>query len=164
MLDKAAAKRAAMLNRAAGSTALFDALARVTLDFENRPGKKAVIVFTDGDDNASVLNFQRATDQAKKSAIPLYTVLKERRARRIVDDPPQRDCAFDRRQDLQRQKRARDRSHLSRHRRRIAARIPFIPQPPEAKDDSWRGIRVTLRGEKEYKDYAVRSKEGNFSR
>jgi hypothetical protein len=66
--------------RAAGGTALFDALTRVTLEIGRRTGKKAVIVFTDGDDNASVVNSQRTTEPAKKSGIPLFYGGASRRA------------------------------------------------------------------------------------
>ncbi len=72
--DRSAAKRAVARTRAEGATALFDAVSRVALDVSERKGKKAIVVFTDGDDNASVLNARRATDRAKKLGIPVYTV------------------------------------------------------------------------------------------
>ena len=72
--DKAAAKRAVLRLRAAGATALFDALAEATLETAQQPGKKALILFTDGDDNASVLNANAAVNRAKKNGIPLFTI------------------------------------------------------------------------------------------
>jgi len=53
--DKDAAKRAILRTRAQGRTALFDALSQVAQDISKRPGKKTLIVFTDGDDNSSAL-------------------------------------------------------------------------------------------------------------
>ncbi|MGA2272351.1 MAG: hypothetical protein ABSH00_02275 [Bryobacteraceae bacterium] len=35
-------------------------------------------------------------------------------------------------------------------------------RPPEAKDDGWRQIQVSLSGSKDYKDCTVRSKEGYY--
>jgi Ca-activated chloride channel homolog len=72
--DRAAAKRALLRTRASGATALFDALAQVTRDISKRQGKKVIVVFTDGADNASVLRAQSAIIRAKKCGIPIYTV------------------------------------------------------------------------------------------
>ena len=71
--DRAAAKRAVSRTRAEGGTALFDAISKVAGEISTRSGKKAIIIFTDGDDNASVLNVQRAIERAKKMGVPLYT-------------------------------------------------------------------------------------------
>ena len=72
--DKSAAKRAVLRTHAAGSTALYDALVRVNLDLVGRPGKKVIVVFTDGADNASVLTTEMATLRAKAAGIPIYTI------------------------------------------------------------------------------------------
>jgi len=64
--DKDAAKRAILRTRAQGRTALFDALSQVAQDISKRPGKKTLIVFTDGDDNSSALNANAAVGRAKK--------------------------------------------------------------------------------------------------
>jgi Ca-activated chloride channel family protein len=72
--DKAAAKRAILRLQASGRTALFDALSEATETVSEQPGKKAIVVFTDGDDNASALNAQAAVNRAKKNGIPLYTI------------------------------------------------------------------------------------------
>lgn len=60
--------------RAAGTTALFDALARASQLVCQRQGKRALLVFTDGNDNASALTLERAVDRARREAIPVYTV------------------------------------------------------------------------------------------
>lgn len=72
--DKAVAKRAVMRTRSAGATALFDAIAQITHVLEQRSGKRAAIVFTDGDDNSSVLRSRGAIDRAKKAGVPIYMV------------------------------------------------------------------------------------------
>src|SRR5262249_48005351 len=72
--DKATAKLAVLRTRAEGGTALFDALSESAEEIAKRAGKKALIVFTDGDDNSSVLNSNTTITKAKKLGIPLYAV------------------------------------------------------------------------------------------
>jgi len=72
--DKDAAKRAVLRTRAQGSTALFDAISEASEELAKRRGKKALIVFTDGDDNSSLLTAGGAIAQAKKVGIPLYAI------------------------------------------------------------------------------------------
>lgn len=72
--DREAVKRAVLRTRAEGNTALFDAIAQVAHDITPRGGKKAIIVFTDGGDNASVLRAAGAITRAKKTGIPVYAV------------------------------------------------------------------------------------------
>jgi Ca-activated chloride channel homolog len=72
--DKEAAKRAILKTHAQGITALYDALVRVNHDLSARPGKKVIIVFTDGADNSSMLTASTAVDRAKARGIPIYTI------------------------------------------------------------------------------------------
>ena len=72
--DKAAAKQAVLRTRAAGSTALFDAIAELAYEISPRNGKKAMVVFTDGADNSSLLNAQAAVKRAKKAGVPVYAI------------------------------------------------------------------------------------------
>jgi Ca-activated chloride channel homolog len=72
--DKQAAKRAILQTRARGITALYDALVRVNRDLSDRPGKKVIVVFTDGADNCSMLTANTAIERAKARGIPIYTV------------------------------------------------------------------------------------------
>jgi Ca-activated chloride channel family protein len=60
--------------RAEGRTALFDSIAQLALDLEKRPGKKAIVVLTDGGDNASVLNREAAVASARKAGVPIFAV------------------------------------------------------------------------------------------
>ena len=72
--DKAAAKQAVLRGRASGQTALFDAISELAREIEPRTGKKAIVVFSDGDDNASMLNARSAVQRAKKAGIPVYAI------------------------------------------------------------------------------------------
>jgi len=72
--DKDAAKRAVLRIRAGGRTALFNALSETAEAMRDQPGKKAMVVFTDGDDNASVLNSDAAVNRARIDGVPLFTV------------------------------------------------------------------------------------------
>jgi Ca-activated chloride channel homolog len=72
--DKAAAKQAVLRTRAGGATALFDAISQLAHEIESQNGKKAIVVFTDGDDNASLLNARAAVQRAKKSGVPVYAI------------------------------------------------------------------------------------------
>jgi len=161
--DKAAAKRAVMRTRAAGGTALFDAITRVTLEISGRAGKKAVIVFTDGDDNASVLNAQRVVEQAKKSGIPVYTVAQ--------GDARRNDQLMNRLKEIARMTGGKTYGVKDAHEAAqifedVSAELQHTYllsyRPPETKDLAWRRIQVSLKGGKEYKDCTVRSKEGYY--
>lgn len=72
--DRAAAKRSVLRVRAGGRTALFDSLTDLTGEIARQPGKKVVVVFTDGDDNASVLTAQAAAVRATKDGVPLFSI------------------------------------------------------------------------------------------
>jgi Ca-activated chloride channel family protein len=72
--DKSAARRALARLHAGGRTALFDAISQVALNLEHYPGKKVIIVLTDGGDNASVLNRQSAATRARKAGVPVFAV------------------------------------------------------------------------------------------
>ncbi|HEY2842964.1 MAG TPA: VWA domain-containing protein, partial [Bryobacteraceae bacterium] len=72
--DKTAAKRAVLHTQAFGETALYDALARVGQDLIGRAGKKVIVLFTDGRDNASTLNTDAAIQRAKANGVPIYTI------------------------------------------------------------------------------------------
>ena len=54
-LDHEALKRAVQGTHVGGQTALFDSIAQVAHDVSARQGKKVMVVFTDGGDNASAL-------------------------------------------------------------------------------------------------------------
>ena len=72
--DKASSRRALARLRAGGRTALFDAISQLALAMEKLPGKKAIVVLTDGGDNASILNRQSAAQRARKAGVPVFAV------------------------------------------------------------------------------------------
>jgi VWFA-related protein len=89
--DKKLVKTAIMRTSAAGMTRLFDSVAQVSRDLEAREGKKALVVFTDGDDNASMLNAAGAIGKARQSGVPIYVIaqgsgLKDARLMKILED------------------------------------------------------------------------------
>ena len=49
-------------------------LVRVNRDLAGRVGRKVVVVFTDGEDNASTLTAATAVLRAKTAGVPIYTV------------------------------------------------------------------------------------------
>jgi hypothetical protein len=61
-------------SRVQGRTALFDSIAQQAVDLEKKPGKKAIVVLTDGGDNASVLNREAAVASARKAGVPIFAV------------------------------------------------------------------------------------------
>jgi VWFA-related protein len=72
--DKKLLKQALSRTRAGGGTALFDAVSNVTRDLETHKGKKALVLFTDGADNASTLNAAGASRRARLSGVPIYAI------------------------------------------------------------------------------------------
>ena len=57
-----------------GNTALYDALAQGGKYFESTTGRKAIIVVTDGMDNASKANRDAAVKQAEQGGYSIYTI------------------------------------------------------------------------------------------
>ncbi len=159
--DKQAAKRAILRTRAEGQTALFDALSEAAQEVAARAGKKALIVFTDGDDNASVLNASAAVTRAKKLGIPLYAIAegeatRSHNLRKILDDLSERTggTAYQVKKGSEIeevfQKIAKDLKHLYM--------IAYQP-PANTGDSNWHKIEVAVRG---VKDYRIRAREGYF--
>ncbi|MBV9157884.1 MAG: VWA domain-containing protein [Acidobacteriaceae bacterium] len=73
-MDRAASRRALTRLRAGGRTALFDAVSQLSLELEKRPGKKVMVVLTDGGDNASVLTRESAAARAQKAGVPVFAI------------------------------------------------------------------------------------------
>lgn len=72
--DKTALTAAIQKITPRGNTALYDALAQGGKYFESTSGRKAIIVVTDGMDNASKLNREGAIKQAGQGGYSIYTV------------------------------------------------------------------------------------------
>src|SRR4030095_13816329 len=61
--------------RAAGETALFDSLAQLSRSLSKMAGKKAILLFTDGDDTSSKLSMEKSLDETSRVGIPIYAML-----------------------------------------------------------------------------------------
>jgi Ca-activated chloride channel homolog len=72
--DKKAIKQAILRTTAGGRTALFDSMSKVSRDLAARKGKRVLVVFTDGEDNASSLSAASATNQARRAGVPIYLI------------------------------------------------------------------------------------------
>jgi Ca-activated chloride channel family protein len=158
--DKSAAKRAVLRTRAAGQTALFDAIADVSNKIAARPGKKAIVLFTDGADNASRLIPESAINRALQTGVPIYAVAEGE--------------ATHSKQLLEQLKRIAERTGGNSYRARTGHEVARIfneiqdqlshvylisYKPPNADGTKWRTIQVTVNGAKNYK---IRGKQGYF--
>jgi len=76
--DRRTALRALFRMRASGSTALFDSLAQLAPHLARVTGKKAILLFTDGEDTSSVLSMEDSVRTIKRVGIPIYTVFQGR--------------------------------------------------------------------------------------
>jgi VWFA-related protein len=159
--DKTAAKRSVLKMRAGGGTALFDALTDVTHEIAKQPGKKAVVVFTDGDDNASVLTAQAAVARATKDGVSLYTIAegeatRSPRLRKTLAELSRNTGGET--YEIKEMKDAEEVflriSSAFQHMYLISYRPPFEPN-----DGKWRPIEVVVGDQKSSR---VRSKEGYF--
>ncbi len=68
------ALNAFMKIEAGGRTAFYDSLAQLVLQMKPIRGRKAIMLLTDGDDNASLLPKNAAMASAKKASIPIYPI------------------------------------------------------------------------------------------
>ena len=64
--------------RASGSSALFDSVAQLAPHLARVSGKKAILLFTDGEDTSSVLSMEDSVRTIKRVGIPIYTVFQGR--------------------------------------------------------------------------------------
>ncbi|HEX8172136.1 MAG TPA: VWA domain-containing protein [Thermoanaerobaculia bacterium] len=60
--------------KAAGGTALFDAIVTGLYRFRSVPGRKALIVISDGDDTTSRLPYEDVLTYARASRVPIYFI------------------------------------------------------------------------------------------
>jgi Ca-activated chloride channel homolog len=158
--DKLAAKKAVMAVQAAGATAWFDAVARIAMDLTRRKGKKGVVAFTDGGENASFLNASASIMRARIAGIPIYTIAQgdalrnpalEKQIKQISEGTGGRSHAVRNPSDLDEvfMKIAQDLQHTY---------MLAYPAPP-SNDARWRVIQLAV---KDRKDVRIRAKEGYF--
>ncbi len=158
--DKDAAKRAVLNIRSGGQTALFDAVSRALSDLTPRKGKKALVAFTDGQDNASYLEPDAASTRARKVGVPLYTVaqgeaLENLQLVGILHNLSLRTggISFT----------ARNAGRMDEIFSRISEDLQhcylLAYVAPPAENDTWRSIQVSVKGVKNAK---IRAKQGYF--
>lgn len=162
--DKMAAKRAILRTRAEGQTALFDALSGAAEDISRRAGKKALIVFTDGDDNASALTANASAAVARRLGIPLYAIaegeaMRAPKLRKTLKELSERTggAAYS----------VQKPADIEDVFRKIAENLKHLYliayQPPtRAGDTQWHKIEVSLRGLNPARDYRIRARQGYF--
>jgi Ca-activated chloride channel family protein len=159
--DRAAAKRAVTRTRAEGGTALFDAISRVAGEISKRSGKKAIIIFTDGDDNASVLNVQRAIERAKKMGVPLYTAAEGEalhKAQLLAQLKDLSNLTGGKAYSVKNLNDATAIFHDISEELRHTYLLAF--KPPDSPTGDWRPIQLSLNG---VRDYKIQAKAGYFS-
>jgi Ca-activated chloride channel homolog len=156
--DKSTAKQAVLRIRAAGATALFDAISELALEVTARSGKKAIVVFTDGEDNASLLNARSAIQRAKKAGVPVYAIaegeaLKSKMLLEELKDVAEMTGA--------QSYRAHKTSDIAALFQQITGDLQhtymLAYKPPPSTDQKWRTIGLTVIGLKGPK---IRAKEG----
>jgi len=158
--DKAAAKRAVMRTRAGGETALFDAISEVSREIAPRPGKKVIVLFTDGADNASRLLPDAAITRARQTAIPIYAVAE--------GDATKEGRLLKQLRTLATQTgglcyQAKNGHDVSKVFADIQAELKHMYlisyKPPEGDRTKWRAIQIVIDGAPNYK---IRGKTGYF--
>lgn len=159
--DKDAAKRAVLRTRAEGETALFDALSESAEEVSKRSGKKALIVFTDGDDNSSVLNANSAVTRAKKLGIPLYSVaegeaMRSPKLKKLLEDLSENTGGMSYHIN-----KLDDIGTAFREIADVLQHLYMISYKPTSNpaDAKWRKISLEVKGSQDYK---IRAKEGYF--
>jgi Ca-activated chloride channel family protein len=159
--DKAAAKRAVLRLRAGGNTALYDALSETSQEVNRQPGKKAIVVFTDGEDNASVLTAQNAVNRARKNGFPLFTIVEGEATQSPQLKKMLSDLSKSSGGEAYEVKELKDMEEVFL---RISSELRHIyllsyRPTPEPTDGKWRKVEVSVNGSK---DYRIRAKEGYF--
>jgi Ca-activated chloride channel family protein len=158
--DKLAARKAIMRTRAGGSTALFDALAQTAHEIVPRSGKKVIVLFTDGEDNASALNASSAMKSVRKIGVPVYTIAEgeARESKSLIETL--RDIAHKTGGTAAVVKKPADIAtvfenicHDLQHTYLLAYKAPPVSEA------HWRTIEVALREGGKYK---IRAKEGYY--
>jgi Ca-activated chloride channel family protein len=156
--DKNALRTGVLRTRAAGQTALYDAISQTAMEIARRNGKKVIIVFTDGDDNASVLNAGAALSRVKKLGIPIYSIaqgeaLQSATLSRGLKQISQSTggLAYEVKKAKEIESVFHDISEDLQH------GYLLTYKPPPATGFGWRKIQLVLSGTK---DYRVRAREG----
>jgi Ca-activated chloride channel homolog len=156
--DHSAALKALLATRAAGSTALFDSLTQLAVELSRTNGKKAILLFTDGEDNSSLLSMEQALQTVKRNGFPIYAVsqgaaLENKTMLKRLQEVSELSggMAFE----------VRDSDEIGKTFSRVAADLQHLYllayYPSHQENLRWRTINVVL---PEQKGLKVRAKEG----
>src|SRR5215469_3065728 len=150
--DKSALKRAVSRARAQGETALFDAIAQTAREIESRPGKKAIVLFTDGADNASQLMAHDATRRVYQAGVPIFAV---------AEGSALSDSSLLKQLKELAEKtggicyRARNSHEVANVFGDIQAELKHVYlisyRPPQSSEAKWRSIKIAVDGMKDYR-------------
>jgi VWFA-related protein len=157
--DKNAAARAVLQTEPGGMTALYDGLVRTVRDIAGRAGKKAIVVFTDGDDNISLLPEETASLRAKTAGVPIYTIAK---GSELHEETVQRLDAISRAtggMSFAPHSSSEMLSAFDKVYQDIMHGYLLAFQPPEVEGHTWRTIEVVLKSPKGRK---VRARDGYY--
>lgn len=157
--DHKAAMLAVRRIRTEGRTALFDATARVSALTARQKGRKALVVFTDGEDNASTLTRQRAMEAAKRHGIPCYLIAQGEalKSRRLVETLEQ--MAADTGGDSFRVSKVNDIAEVFSAISRDLRNTYLLAFRARAEDRKWYPLAVSIR---DRKDLKVRCRKGYY--
>jgi VWFA-related protein len=159
-LDKSAAKRAVLRTKATGSTALFDGIAQTISTMAKRKGRKALVVFTDGQDNSSVLNSSAAVRAATTAGVPIFSVasgegVRSKALRELLERIAEATGAWS-----YVAKKASDVDEMFLEIASYAQGMYLLTYSPTPVEDAkWRAISVRLRGDDRMK---VRARTGYY--
>lgn len=160
--DKRLVKNAVLRLQAGGTTALLDAIAQSARNLQDLRGRKALVVFTDGKDNASALNAQAAVRQARRAGIPAFMVgagdaLKEKALLSAMEDIARSTGG--------RLFECRGRKDIDDIFREVSRDLQntylLAYEPPASSDGKWRTVEVSLPG---FKSAKLRARQGYYSR
>ncbi len=158
--DKVAAKKAVLAIRPGGQTAWFDAVAQIATDLSKYNGKKTVVAFTDGGENASFLNANVSITRARIAGIPIYTIAQGEalRSSSLMAQIRQISMGTGGWPYTIRNSREIDECFM-----KIAQDLQntymLAYQAPPGEDNKWRTIQVIIKG---VKNPRIRAKQGYF--
>jgi Ca-activated chloride channel homolog len=72
--DRASVEKAIGMMKAAGRTALYDAIASAIRELRSEKNRKAIVVLSDGGDTSSMMSFEDIDRLTKEAGIPLYFI------------------------------------------------------------------------------------------
>ena len=156
--DRKSTLEALLKVRAEGNTALFDSLAQLSRELSPVSGKKSILLFTDGDDNASALTLDASLQQVRRAGIPIYTLLY---GKALTDARLLKSLAGISETTGGSTFKIRDADELSKVFEQIGNELQFVYflayQSSVHTDANWRSLSVTLPAQPKLK---LKSKEG----